>query len=175
MRRTVSVTLAALAAAAMSTCPLLAGTGAQASLSAGSCASTSSVGGNNVINYCGPATASLVIGGKTYKFKNGSCQSIKVIDLGTVVQGKDGGPVKGNGKKPWFSMDLSASSLDLLNAVYYGGKELTVGGPITVTGSVVKSGSSKGTFQTPSGASDMSGKPFSLSGSWNCHGKFSKD
>jgi hypothetical protein len=181
MRRTVSVTLAALAAAAMSTCPLLAGTGAQASLSAGSCASTSSVGGNNVINYCGPATASLVIGGKTYKFKNGSCQSIKVsgitvdVDLGTVVQGKDGGPVKGNGKKPWFSMDLSASSLDLLNAVYYGGKELTVGGPITVTGSVVKSGSSKGTFQTPSGASDMSGKQFSLSGSWNCHGKFSRD
>jgi hypothetical protein len=181
MRRTVGVTLAALAAAVMSTCPLLASTGAQASLLAGSCASTSSVDGKSAINYCGPATATLVIGGSTYKFKNGGCQSIKVsgitvdVDLGTVVQGKDGGPAKGNGKKSWFSMDLSASSLDLLNAVYYGGKELTVGGPVTVTGSVVKSGSSKGTFQTSSGASDMSGKPFSLSGSWNCHGKFSKD
>ena len=70
---------------------------------------------------------------------------------------------------------LSQLQLDLLNAVYFGGKELTVGGPVTVTGSVVKSGSSKGTFQTSSGASDLSGKPFALSGSWNCHGKFNKD
>jgi hypothetical protein len=73
-----------------------------------------------------------------------------------VIQGKDGGPVRGNGSKPWFSMDLSTSTLDLLNAVYYGGK-ITAGGEVTVTGSVVKSGSSKGTFKSASGASDLSG------------------
>ncbi len=172
MKRLIGVSVAALSAVAMSICPLLAGSGAEAAVVPLHA---------NTINYSGPATATLVIAGKTYKFKNGSCQSIKVsgitvdVDLGSVVQGKDGGPVKGNGKKPWFSMDLSSPGLDLLNAVYYGGKELTVGGPVTATGSVVKSGSSKGTFQTSSGASDLSGKPFALSGSWNCHGKFSKD
>jgi len=172
MKRLIGVSVAALPAVAMSISPMFAGTEAQASVVPLHA---------NTINYSGPATASLVIDGKTYKFKSGSCQSIKVsgitvdVDLGSVVQGKDGGPVKGNGKKPWFSMDLSSPSSDLLNAVYYGGKELTAGGPVTVTGSVVKSGSSKGTFQSSSGASDLSGKPFAVSGSWNCHGKFSKD
>ena len=172
MKRLIGLSAAALSTVAMSVCPLLAGSGAEAAVVPLHA---------NTINYSGPATATLVIAGKTYKFKNGSCQSIKVsgitvdVDLGSVVQGKDGGPVKGNGKKPWFSMDLSSPSSDLLNAVYFGGKELTAGGPVTVTGSVVKSGSSKGTFQTSSGASDLSGKPFALSGSWNCHGKFSKD
>ena len=109
MKRIIGVSLAALSAAAMTICPLLAGSGAQAAVAPLRCA--------NTINYSGPATATLVIGGKTYKFKNGSCQSIKVsgitvdVDLGSVVQGKDGGPVKGNGKKPWFSMDLSSPSL----------------------------------------------------------------
>ena len=173
MKRIIGVSLAALSTAAMSTCPMLASTRAQAAV-------VPLEASYGTINYGGPATATLVIAGKTYKFKNGSCQSIKVsgitvdVDLGSVVQGKDGGPVKGNGKKPWFSMDLSSPSSDLLNAIYYGGKELTAGGPITVEGSVVKSGSSKGTFQTSSGASDLSGKPFSLSGSWNCHGEFTK-
>ena len=93
-----------------------------------------------------------MIGGKTYKFKNGTCLSIKVSDitvdvtLGSVVQGKDGGPVKGNGKKPYFSIDLSPHPPDIINATYYGGKELVDSGSITPTGSVVKSGSSKGTF-----------------------------
>jgi hypothetical protein len=172
MKRIMGFSLAALATAAASTGPLLAGTGAQAAVASLA---------TNTINYSGPATATLVMGGKTYKFKNGSCQSIKVssitvdVDLGSVVQGKDGGPVKGNGKKPWFSMDLSSSTLDLLNTVYYGGKKLTAGGSIMVTGSVVKSGASKGTFHTASGAFDLSGKPFSLSGTWNCHGSFTKD
>jgi hypothetical protein len=44
-----------------------------------------------------------------------------------------------------------------------------------VTGTVVKSGASKGTFKTAPGAFDLSNKPFSLSGSWNCHGRFTKD
>jgi hypothetical protein len=52
---------------------------------------------------------------------------------------------------------------------------LTSGGSVTVMGTVVKSGSSKGTFQTAPGSYDLAGKPFSLSGSWSCHGKFNKE
>ncbi len=182
MKRVIGISLGALATAALSAGPLLVATTAQAAVArlAASCGSTT-VDGHNAINYCGPATATLVIAGTTYTFKNGSCQSIKVsditvdVDLGSVVEGKDGGPVKGNAKKPWFSLDLSTSTSDILNDIYYGGKKLTSGGTVTVTGSVVKSGSSKGTFQTAPGAFDLAGKPFSLSGSWNCHGKFTKD
>jgi hypothetical protein len=168
MKRIIGVSLAALSTAVMSTIPLLASTRAQATVvpldaSYGSLKT-------NTINYGGPATATLVIAGKTYKFKNGTCQSIKVsgvavdVTLGTVVQGKDGGPVKGNGKKPYFSIDLSTSPPDINNPIYYGGKILLDSGEISVTGRVVKSGSSKGTFT--SGA---------ISGSWNCHGKFTKN
>jgi hypothetical protein len=172
MKRVTRISLGALATGIIGTCPLLSSTGAQAAITsvASSCSST----------FCGPATATLLIGGKTYKFKSGTCRSIKVsdttvdVDLGDVVVGKNGGPIKGNGKRPWFSMDLSTPNSDQINAIYYGGKELTPGGPITVTGNVTKSGSSKGTFQTKSGAFDLSGNPFSLSGSWNCHGKFIK-
>ena len=178
MKRIVGVSLAALSTAVVSTCPLLASTQAQAAVAP----LDASYGlSTNTINYGGPATATLVIGGKTYKFKNGTCQSIKVSDiavdvtLGSVVQGKDGGPVKGNGKKPYFSIDLASSPPDIINDIYYGGKILAESGEISVTGSVVKSGSSKGTFQAASGSFDLSGKPFSVSGSWNCHGKFNKD
>jgi hypothetical protein len=170
MKRIIGVSLAALSTAAVSTFPLLASTRAQAAVSTLD-ASYGSLK-TNTINYAGPATATLVIAGKTYKFKNGTCMSIKVsgitVDatLGSVVQGKDGGPVKGNGKKPYFSIDLMPSpSVDIANPIYSGGKELTQGGPITVTGTVVKSGSSKGTFQDSSAG---------FSGSWNCHGKFLK-
>jgi hypothetical protein len=172
MKRIIGVSLATLTTAAMSTCPLLlASSRAQAAV----VPLNASYGllKSNTINYGGPATATLTIAGKTYKFKNGTCMSIKVssivvdVTLGSVVQGKDGGPVKGNGKKPYFSIDLDSSPPDILNAVYSGGKELTSGAGISVTGSVVKSGSSKGTFSSAAGSG-------SFSGSWNCHGKFLK-
>jgi hypothetical protein len=177
MKRVIGVGLAALAAGAVSTCPLLAGAGAQAAVNP----IDASYGSTNTINYGGPATATLVIGGKTYKFKNGTCVSIKVsgitddVVLGSVVQGKDGGPVKGNAKKPYFSFDISSPTSAVLGSVYSGGQKITSGGSVDVTGTVAKSGSSKGTFQTEAGAFDLSGKPFSVSGSWNCHGKFNKE
>ena len=49
--------------------------------------------GHEQVSYCGPATATLTIAGKTYSFKNGQCSSIKVsgivvdITLGTVADG----------------------------------------------------------------------------------------
>jgi hypothetical protein len=170
MKRIIGVSLAVLSTAVVSTCPLLASSQAQAAVAP---LDATYLLSTNTINYGGPATATLVIGGKTYKFKNGTCQSIKVSDiavdvtLGSVVQGKDGGPVKGNGKKPYFSIDLASSPPDIINDIYYGGKILAESGEISVTGSVVKSGSSKGTFS--SGASTGA-----FSGSWNCHGKFLK-
>jgi hypothetical protein len=172
MKRIIGASVVALATTATCTCPLLASTRAQAAVAplAASYGSLKS----NTINYGGPATATLVIAGKTYKFKNGTCISIKVsgitvdVTLGTVVQGKGGGFVKGNDKKPYFSIDLGSSPPDILNTAYYGGRELANSDEISVTGSVVKSGSSKGTFS--SGASSGS-----FNGSWNCHGKFNKD
>jgi hypothetical protein len=179
MKRIIGVSLAALSTAVMGTCPLLASTRAQAAIAPAD-ASYGSLK-TNTINYGGPATATLLLAGKTYKFKNGTCVSIKVsgitddVVLGSVVQGKDGGPVKGNGKKPYFTLDISNPTSAVIGSIYFGGKKLTSGGSVTVAGTVVKSGSSKGTFQTESGSFDLSGKPFSLSGSWNCHGKFNKE
>jgi hypothetical protein len=176
MKRIIGITVAALSTAVVSTCPLLANTQAQAAVAP----LDASYGlWTNTINYAGPATGTLVIGGKTYKFKNGTCQSIKVsgitvdVTLGSVVQGKDGGPAKGNGNKPYFSIDLtsSSSSGNLLSVAYYGGKKLSDGTGIKVTGSVVKSGASKGTFS--SGIS-VGGTSATFTGSWNCHGKFLK-
>jgi hypothetical protein len=178
MKRIIGFTLAALSTTVVGTVPLLADTRAGADVSP----LDASYGlSTNTINYGGPATATLVINGKTYKFKNGTCVSIKVsgitddVVLGSVVQGKDGGPVKGNAKKPYFSLDISSPASAVIGAIYSGGVKLTPGGSVATTGTVVKSGASKGTFQTAAGASDLAGNPFSLSGSWNCHGKFNKE
>jgi hypothetical protein len=176
MKRIIGVSLVVLSTAGLSTCPLLVSTRAQAAVAPLDASYGSST---NTINFAGPATGTLVIAGKTYKFKNGTCTSIKVGDitvevtLGSVVQGKDGSPAKGNGKKPYFSIDLTSSSplSDGLSAAYYGGKKLSDASGIKVTGSVVKSGSSKGTFSNGISVGGVS-PPFT--GSWNCHGKFTK-
>jgi hypothetical protein len=178
MKRITGLSLAGLSTAVIFAGSLLASTGAQAAVAPLHGMRGSST---NTINYGGPATATLVIGGTTYKFKNGTCLSIKVsgitddVVLGTVVQGKNGGPVNGNAKKPYFSLDVSTPTSAVLGAIYSGGKKLTPGGPVNVTGTVVKNGLSKGTFQTASGAYDLAGSPFTASGSWNCHGKFNKE
>jgi hypothetical protein len=144
--------------------------------------STSNVHGVQTISYCGPATATLHIGGKTYSFQNGECISIHVsgitVDetLGAIAEDKTGAVVKGNAGKPYFSLDLSpGQSSDLLNNVIFGGKQLTPGGPISASGTIVSKGTSEGTFKSAKGAYDSLGKPFSVSGSWNCHGAFAKD
>lgn len=174
MKQIVGFSLATPSTAVVSTCPLLASTQAQAAVAPLDASYGLSA---NTINYAGSATATLVIGGKTYKFKNGICTSIKVsgitvdVTLGSTVQGKDGGLVKGNGKKPYFSIDLSPHPPDIINASYYGGKVVVDSGSITATGSVVKSGSSKGTF---SSGTSVNGSTTTFTGSWNCHGTFEK-
>jgi hypothetical protein len=83
--------------------------------------------------------------------------------------------VKGNAGKAYFRLDLSpGQNSDLLNGAFFGGKSLSNGGIVSPSGTVVSSGSSKGTFKSAKGAYDNAGKPFSVSGSWNCHGAFAK-
>jgi hypothetical protein len=133
------------------------------------------IDGGPAIGYCGPATATMTIGGKSYSFKNGYCLSIKVADtlvdvtLGTIAEGKSGDGVPGNAGKPYFSLDLSRNpNEDILTEVEYGGKQLSDGAGILAKGTISASGSSKGTFKSEPGAEH----PFS--GSWNCHGVFVK-
>jgi hypothetical protein len=143
---------------------------------------TTHASGIQTINYSGPAKAALVIRGKSYAFKNGECVSIGVsgiivdLTMGSIVQQtKTGATASGNSGKPYFSLDLSpGQNSDLLNTVWSGGKKLTAGGTVSVSGTVVSKGTSKGTFKSAKGAYDVLGKPFSVSGSWNCEGAFAK-
>jgi hypothetical protein len=112
---------------------------------------------------CGPATATLQVGGKTYSFKNGFCQQSKSagsalqLDLGTIVSG-----AKGNADQPDFSMLIgSVHSLASVFGADYHGKALLDGESlINVSGSIP----SKGTFSSKFTV----GAKFT--GSWNCHG-----
>jgi hypothetical protein len=116
---------------------------------------------------CGPATATLHIGGRTYTFRNGFCEQSKSagskleLNLGTTVIG-----VKGNAGKPSFSMLIlahlhSAFGSGSVFGADYEGKSLLGGeGLINARGNIP----SKGTFTSTVSA----GAKFT--GSWNCHG-----
>ncbi len=118
-------------------------------------------------DYCGPATATFKIGGKSFSFKNGYCSSelttTVALTLGT-LETVNGIEASGNAKKPYLSLSLTkGSSTQLLNAVYSNGKKLSGATGMTATGTIVASGSSKGTFM-----GNYNGSKFS--GTWNCHG-----
>lgn len=64
--------------------------GAGASSARSACALTfKTVKGHKAVTYCGPATASLHIGGKSYSFKSGTCiwAGSLILTLGTQVNG----------------------------------------------------------------------------------------
>jgi hypothetical protein len=136
--------------------------------------STTKLDGGSAVSYCGPATATLVIAGKTYRFKDGYCQSIHAsgikldVTLGTIAQGKSGTGVAGNAGKPYFNLDASPGLLSsLISSAYAGGKKISGGGSISYKGSLTSSG----TFTSIKNAA-LTGPPFS--GSWTCHGAFFK-
>ncbi|MGH9298518.1 MAG: hypothetical protein ACRDZT_01220 [Acidimicrobiales bacterium] len=113
--------------------------------------------------FCGPATATLTISGKTYTFRNGFCEQSKVsatklgLNLGTLVFGK------GNAGQPYFTMTIGRSHLvQTLGGADYGGKDLL--GSATPLIDVKGSIPAKGTFtqRIATGAK--------FTGSWNCHG-----
>jgi hypothetical protein len=113
---------------------------------------------------CGPATATLHIGGKTYTFRNGLCQQSKSagaalsLDLGTTVIG-----VKGNAGKPHFNIDVVKNVRNGSVGADYGGKTLIDDGLVTVNGKVPAGGTFSSKFSGP-------GFGPSFMGSWNCHG-----
>jgi hypothetical protein len=66
-------------------------TAAAATPSRSTCAPAfKTIRGHKAVGYCGPATASLHIGGKSYSFKSGSCiwaGGTLILDVGTQVNG----------------------------------------------------------------------------------------
>ena len=130
--------------------------------------STSKIEGGPAVNYCGPATATLRLSGKTYRFNNGFCRSIPgfedVITLGTFAKGKTGSGTLDNGGRPYFSLDLGPGVSSYLNLTYFGGNLLPAEGSVSFKGSAT----SKGTFKS------LSAQPTPFSGAWDCHGVFVK-
>jgi len=169
MKPAIAIGLAVLATTVMTASPIYAASVARTASTQSCAASNTKIDGEPAVNYCGPATATLAIGGKTYTFKDGVCQSIHVsgikldITLGTIVQNE----LSNNAGKPYFRLDLSPGKFSsILNAAYSGGKKLAGGaanGTVSYSGNVT----TKGTFK-----STVSGTSFS--GSWNCHGLFEK-
>jgi hypothetical protein len=67
-----------------------AATGAQAAATRATCAlGSTTVKGHKAVAYCGPATATLEIGGRSYRFKSGTClwAGSLVLTMGTQVNG----------------------------------------------------------------------------------------
>jgi hypothetical protein len=125
------------------------------------------IGGHKAAVNCGPATATIRIGGRSYTFRNGFCLHSKSngaapqLDLGTVVVG-----VKGNAGKADFSMLIDARLLHSTvgsGSVFhadYGGRRILGDSLIKVKGALPARGTFTGT--TATGAK--------FTGSWNCHG-----
>lgn len=113
---------------------------------------------------CGPATATLHLGGKTYTFRNGLCEQSKSagsklsLDLGTTVIGVDG-----NAGHPHFSIDVVKNTPSGSVGADYGGKTLIDDALVTVAGKVPAAGTFKSKFSGP-------GFGPAFTGSWNCHG-----
>jgi hypothetical protein len=130
--------------------------------------STSKIGGGPATTYCGPATATLKVKGKTYRFKGGYCQTLPAlgnetdITLGTFLKGRGGSGTIDNGKNPYFRLDLGPGQSSLLALTYFGGTLLPATGPVGWHGSAT----SKGTFKS------LSAVPARFSGTFDCHGVF---
>jgi hypothetical protein len=118
------------------------------------------VSGHKAIINCGPATATLVIGGTTHTFSGGTCiggGSVLTLDLGEFVTKV--GPA--NAGKSSFSIIVDGKTADVVAAA--GGHDLVKGG-ITMA-EVPRGAATKGAFH---GKLITNLEPFT--GSWNCHG-----
>ena len=174
MRLPGPLALAALAgcAAALSGCGSAAK--AQVSLASPSCfPKSTSVHGKTEIRYCGPATATLILGGKTYRFGDGRCNSDKAIGLilGVTLGTIDYANLKTNGGRPLFQLQIDEQpiSIQTVNASWGGESLIAID---TVKTNYPGSRPLRGTFQSFKGAFGA-GKRFS--GSWDCRGKLAAD
>jgi hypothetical protein len=121
------------------------------------------VAGSIGTQFCGPASATVKVGGKSYSFRAGFCahdlqnQLALELSLGTDV------PVFGRGKpnhgRPLFELTLTTTAQQgSLLALDVDGRKL-VAGDTRVDASYNASAALQGTFR---------GK--GVSGAWNCHG-----
>jgi hypothetical protein len=161
--RTAAALALTIAASTTSTDPVLAAAVSHAN-GAPCKPSISRIEGGPAVNYCGPATATLRVGGKTYSFSHGTCRSTPsfedVITLGTFAKGKNGSGTLDNAGRPYFSLDLGPGESSYLNLTYFGGNLLSAEGPVSLRGKAT----SRGTFKS------LSAQPAPFSGTWDCHG-----
>src|SRR5579884_1768762 len=116
-------TLVALAAAVAA---LAASAGHAATERAACTPGTRTVGGVQERVFCGPAKATVTVGGKTLRFAGGSCERTPAyvsVNIGTVVLGPTGRP-----KPDYFGLDVGA---------YPGGNGKPAGHDGTFTGAVL--------------------------------------
>jgi hypothetical protein len=108
--------------------------------------------------YCGPAIATLTMGGKTFTFRHGFCERSGtggvVIALGTSVQDDTGV----NAGRPYIRIARDKTGAEIAEA-FFGGKALIDFSSIKVSGSLPL----KARFH---GLADQ--KHFT--GTWDCHG-----
>lgn len=126
---------------------------------AGCVAGMTKVGGVDARTFCGPAKATVHIGGKTVLFKNGKCEKGPAgwsINIGTVVLGT------ANKKPEYFGIAAKAKPGTQSNAavaVDHAGKGFAVTGNTVTLKPGLKSGTFTGTVFGTSGT---------ISGSFSC-------
>ena len=131
------------------------------------------VHGKTEIRYCGPATATLILAGKTYRFRDGGCNSDNAIGLtlGVTLGTIDYANLKTNGGRPLFQLQIDEQpiAIQTVNASWGGESLIAID---TVKTNYRGPRPLNGTFQSFKGAFGT-GKRFS--GSWDCGGKLGAD
>ena len=117
--------------------------------------------GHQAATTCGPASAVLRYGGKTYKYRGGTCESVKgnswlELDLGTVVAG-----LPNNGG--YQSFNLTVGPNKLVAGLHTSGKPHLM----VIELKLKASSAARGAF---SGGIVVLGGSGTVSGSWSCGG-----
>ena len=119
----------------------------------------STIAGHRAIAYCGPATVTIQIAGRSYSFRGGLCDRSATmgaleVNVGTLVQG-----AAGNGGRSFVSLVIA--KLPSESEAFEGdagGRQLFGDTVVAPSGTLI----GKGTFTSLYGVA--------FSGSWNCHG-----
>jgi hypothetical protein len=113
------------------------------------------------LKQCGPATASITVGGHRYDFTGGSCKNeggLLLLSLGTSVESDP----KHNAGVAGFTMTVPRHQEATIGSVYSGGRDLDDDrGEMTTSGP-----GPSGTFKS------LKGTTPAFHGSWNCHGTY---
>jgi hypothetical protein len=141
-RRTLVAPLALAFAAAALAAP------ASSGAASGCTAGLTTIGGKKAHRFCGPATATATVGGKTLRFTGGSCLRSPLafsVNIGTVLVGAVANPKPAN--VPSFGLTISPgdSGVHLGQAIGWvsGGKRYSV----TNNQATLSSGRAKGSFK----------------------------